>query len=65
MLLALAGRVTVELVTDRMRVYWLESPHVGLYLPPIVWHTIQYSPGTVQLALASQSFAKDDYLRDY
>jgi dTDP-4-dehydrorhamnose 3,5-epimerase-like enzyme len=65
--LAVAGRilVTVEHADGTLEVFRLESPHMGLYLPPNVWHTIQYSLGAVQLALASQPFSEEDYIRDY
>lgn len=66
-LLAVSGRiiVTIEHTNGTLDVFRLESPHIGLYVPPNVWHTMQYSPGTVQLALASQPFAEKDYIRDY
>jgi dTDP-4-dehydrorhamnose 3,5-epimerase-like enzyme len=66
-LLAVAGRiiVTVEQADGKLEVFRLESPHVGLYVPPGVWHTMQYSPGTVQLALASHPFSEEDYIRNY
>jgi oxalate decarboxylase/phosphoglucose isomerase-like protein (cupin superfamily) len=66
-LLAVAGRiiVTLESATGELEVFRLESPHVGLYVPPSVWHTMQYSPGAVQLALASQPFEEENYIRDY
>ncbi|RZK20062.1 MAG: WxcM-like domain-containing protein [Hymenobacter sp.] len=66
-LLALAGRiiVTVESAAGTLEIFRLESPHVGLYVPPNVWHTMQYSPGAVQLALASRPFAEEDYIREY
>jgi dTDP-4-dehydrorhamnose 3,5-epimerase-like enzyme len=66
-LLAVAGRIVVniERADGTLKVFQLESPHVGLYVPPNVWHTMQYSPGAVQLALASQPFAEEDYIRDY
>ena len=65
--IAVAGRilVTVEQADGTLEVFRLESPHVGLYMPPSVWHTMQYSAGAVQLALASQPFSEEDYLRDY
>jgi len=66
-LLAMAGRivVTLEHADGRLEVFRLESPHIGLYVPPYVWHTMQYSAGAVQLALASLPFAEDDYIREY
>lgn len=66
-LLAVVGRiiVTLESAAGELEIFRLESPHVGLYVPPSVWHTMQYSPGAVQLALASQPFEEEDYIRDY
>ncbi|RZK27553.1 MAG: WxcM-like domain-containing protein [Hymenobacter sp.] len=66
-LVAVAGRivVTLEHASGQLEVFRLESPHLGLYVPPYVWHTMQYSPGAVQLALASQPFSEEDYLREY
>jgi dTDP-4-dehydrorhamnose 3,5-epimerase-like enzyme len=66
-LLAVAGRiiVTVEQADGKLEVFRLESPHVGLYVPPGVWHTMQYSSGAVQLALASHPFSEEDYIRNY
>jgi dTDP-4-dehydrorhamnose 3,5-epimerase-like enzyme len=64
---AVVGRiiVTLEHAEGKLEVFCLENPHVGLYVPPNVWHTMQYSPGTVQLALASLPFAEQDYIREY
>jgi hypothetical protein len=66
-LLAVAGRiiVTTESIAGSLQVFCLDSPHVGLYIPPSVWHTMQYSLGAVQLALVSQAFSEEDYLRNY
>lgn len=66
-LLAAAGRivVTLEHANGVLEVFRLESPSIGLYVPPHVWHTMQYSPGAVQLALASRPFVEEDYIREY
>ncbi|MBF9222168.1 sugar 3,4-ketoisomerase [Hymenobacter ruricola] len=66
-LIAAAGRliVTTELADGDIQIYRLETPCVGLYIPPCAWHTIQYSHSAVQLALASQPYSEDDYIRDY
>jgi UDP-2-acetamido-3-amino-2,3-dideoxy-glucuronate N-acetyltransferase len=44
----------------------LDSPGVGVHVPPMVW-AIQYkfSPDAVLLVLASESYDPDDYIRDY
>ena len=46
--------------------YHLESPDVGLHVPPMVWATqYQYSPDAVLMVYASERYDPDDYLRDY
>src|SRR6185369_3094001 len=44
-LIAASGRiiVTVETANGAINTFILESPSVGLYIPPNVWHTMQYS----------------------
>ncbi|MBJ6108303.1 FdtA/QdtA family cupin domain-containing protein [Hymenobacter sp. BT523] len=66
-LIAVAGRiiVTTELADGDIQIHRLEDPYVGLYIPPCAWHTMQYSHTAVQLALASQPYREDDYIRDY
>ncbi|MDB5234318.1 MAG: dTDP-6-deoxy-3,4-keto-hexulose isomerase [Hymenobacter sp.] len=66
-MVAAAGRiiVTTELADGDIQIFRLEDPYVGLYIPPCAWHTMQYSHTAVQLVLASQPFAEDDYIRDY
>ena len=66
-LIAVAGRiiVTTELADGDIQIFRLEDPSVGLYIPPCAWHTMQYSHTAVQLVLASQFYAEDDYIREY
>lgn len=66
-LLAVSGRilVTVEQVNQETQLFKLEDPHVGLYIPPNVWHTMQYSHSAVQLVFASQPYDEQDYIRNY
>ncbi len=66
-LVAVGGRilVTTELPNGKISTFRLEDPHVGLYLPPHAWHTMQYSHSVVQLALASAPYEEADYIRDY
>ena len=66
-LVAAAGRITVttELADGTIESFRLEDPHVGLYVPPHAWHTMQYSHSAVQLVLASAGYREEDYIRDY
>jgi UDP-2-acetamido-3-amino-2,3-dideoxy-glucuronate N-acetyltransferase len=44
----------------------LESPSVGLHIPPGVWATeYKYSKDSVLIVLASHPYDSDDYIRDY
>ena len=66
-LIAAAGRIiaTTELANGDIQLFRLEDPHVGLYVPPCAWHTMQYSHSAVQLVLASQPYDEADYIRDH
>jgi dTDP-4-dehydrorhamnose 3,5-epimerase-like enzyme len=44
----------------------LESPSVGVYLPPMVWGIqYRYSPDAVLLVFCSEYYDASDYIRDY
>ena len=44
----------------------LDTPEVGLYVPPMVWAVqYRYSPDAVVLVLASAEYDARDYIRDY
>ncbi|MCC2547929.1 FdtA/QdtA family cupin domain-containing protein [Hymenobacter sp. BT175] len=66
-LVAVSGRilVTTEMPDGEIMVFVLESPSQGVYIPPHVWHTMQYSHTAVQLAFASTLYDEADYIRQY
>lgn len=44
----------------------LDSPDIGVYLPPMTWGIqYKYSSDAVLLVFASHYYAADDYIRDY
>lgn len=44
----------------------LDSPSVGLHIPPLVWGTqYRYSRDAIMLVLASDVYDADEYIRDY
>ena len=46
--------------------FQLNRSYYGLYIPPMVWREIDnFSSGSVCLALASDLFDEQDYIRDY
>lgn len=57
--------VVVDDGTNRAEIL-LNNPGVGLHIPPMIWATeYKYSPDAVLLALASDMYRADDYIRDY
>jgi dTDP-4-dehydrorhamnose 3,5-epimerase-like enzyme len=67
LLVAVSGRITVntEDAKGRIQTFVLDSPDQGLYIPPHVWHTMQYSHSAVQLVLASTEYDENDYIRSF
>ena len=47
-------------------VYCLDRPHIGIYLPTMVWKDMyDFSKDSVLLVLASTHYDPDEYIRDY
>lgn len=66
-LIAASGRiiVTTEDGAGTINTFVLEQPNMGVYIPPDVWHTMQYTHSSVQLVLASTAYDEKDYIRSY
>jgi acetyltransferase-like isoleucine patch superfamily enzyme len=48
------------------REFFLDSPDLGLYMPPMIWGTqYRYSEDAVLLVFASHPYDPTDYIRDY
>ncbi len=67
LLIAVSGRIIVATDDGKGNVdsFVLEDPSKAVYIPPNVWHTMQYSHTAIQLVLASSTFDESDYIRDY
>lgn len=67
MLVAVSGRFTVHCDDGAVETtYTLDSPDMGLVLPPLVFHHLDgFSPGAVCLAFASGPYDADKYVSDY
>jgi dTDP-4-dehydrorhamnose 3,5-epimerase-like enzyme len=66
-LVCLAGSVVAE-VDDgaSRRAVALDTPRVGLHMPPMVWGAQHhYSRDAVLMVLASAAYDPDDYVREY
>ena len=46
--------------------YLLNSPEIGLYMPPMIWGTqYGYSEDAILVVFASHTYSNDDYIREY
>lgn len=66
-LVAVTGRiiVTTDNGKGQIETFILDEPNKAVYLPPNVWHTMQYSHTAIQMVLASAPYHASDYIRDY
>ncbi len=66
-LVAVTGKIVVTCETQdgTTDVFVLEDPNMGLYIPPMYWHVMQFSHNAVMLSLASIQYNEKDYIRDY
>lgn len=66
-LICVKGSVSVAVDDGTNRdEYLLDSPTMGLYLPPMIWgEQYNYSEDAVLLVFASHYYDVDDYIRDY
>lgn len=47
-------------------VYNLDRPHIGIYLPVMIWKEMyDFSEDSVLLVLASEHYDPDEYIRDF
>lgn len=66
-LIAVTGRIIVTTDNGKggIQTFILDEPDKAVYIPPNVWHTMQYSHTAIQLVLASTAYDASDYIRDY
>lgn len=65
----IAASGSFEVVVDdgiSRRSFFLNRSYYGLYIPPLVWREIvNFSSGSICLALASMPYDESDYFREY
>lgn len=66
-LLAVKGAIAVRTVTigGEEQTFTLDQPAMGLYLPVLCWHEMNYSNDAVQLVICSTAYSESDYIRDW
>lgn len=67
LIVAASGSFSVTLTDGKVkRTFLLNRPYQGLYVVPGIWRTLDdFSSGSVCLVLASETYQKEDYIRDY
>ncbi len=66
LLVAVEGSVEVTIADSHGEDYLftLNSPEMGLLIPPLHWVEVKFSPKTILLGLSDRDFSEDDYIRD-
>ncbi len=66
-IIAAVGEITLvaESRDGEKETFVLNNPNQGLYIPPNVWITMSYHPGTLQLVINSNEFNEDEYIFSY
>ena len=67
-LINVAGRSKVKIKDGKgnERVYSLDKPYEGIYLPKMIWKDMyDFSADSVLLVLASTHYTADEYIREY
>lgn len=67
LIVAVAGTITfnTEDKKGEKKVFVLDSPNQGLFIPKLIWRDIKFSHSAVLLCLASELYDEDDYFRNY
>ena len=65
-LVAMAGTlwITIEGIDGSENVFELSEPGKGLFVPPLNWVEVRFSPNAVLLGLSDMAFEETDYIRD-
>lgn len=51
---------------DEDEVYVLDEPHMGIYLPKMIWKEMyDFSEDSILLCLSSEKYDGEEYIRDY
>lgn len=66
-IIAVSGSFDVVLQDGKSKkVFNLNAPFRGLYVPPMVWRDlVNFSSGAVCLVVASEKYDEADYIRDF
>lgn len=61
-----SSRVKVSDGLGNEKIYCLDKPHTGIYLPTMIWKDMySFSSDSVLLVLASEHYDPNEYIRDF
>lgn len=65
-IIAVNGNIRIDTMstTGIRQTFRLSDPNKGLYIPPMYWHEMWYSPDAVQLVICSTYYDETDYIRN-
>lgn len=66
-IVAVQGEIKITTVNPagEKLIFVLDNPNQGLYLPPNVWLTLEYTEQAVQLVFSSEKYEDKNYIRNY
>jgi len=66
-LINVCGSSKVKVKSNQFeRVYIMDKPYIGLYLPKMIWKEMyDFSPDSLLLVLASEYYDKSEYINDF
>lgn len=51
---------------ENQKVFHLDRPHIGIYIPKLVWKDMyDFSEDSVLLCLSNEHYSAEEYIRDY
>lgn len=60
------SKVKVEDYKGNTKIYVLDHPHMGLYLPRMIWKEMyDFSADSVLLCMSSELYDSEEYIRNY
>ena len=67
LLINVSGKSKVRITDGREEfVVLLDKPHMGVYIPPMIWKDMyDFSEDSVLLVLSSEHYDANEYIRDY
>lgn len=66
-LVALQGkiRISTEDSNGNKNEFFLDKKNIGLYIPPLCWHKIEFTDNAALLSFSSMEYDNSDYIQNY